>query len=122
CAGALALLGLLSLASAQAGGSLGHLVLRLFAGPAGSAGALLLLVLVLLLAAIIAFRFSLGTVMLGAVATVRAAYEERQRLDGLVRRPKAEPEAAQGARQGRRGTAATAAATPLPAGAPELLG
>jgi S-DNA-T family DNA segregation ATPase FtsK/SpoIIIE len=122
CAGALALLGLLSLASAHAGGSLGHLVLRLVAGPAGSAGALLLLVLVLLLAAIIAFRFSLGTVMLGAVATVRAAYEERQRLDGLVRRPKAEPEAAQGARPGRRGTAAAAAVTPLPAGGPELLG
>src|SRR5262245_40935554 len=33
--GGLALLGLLSLASAPAGGSLGHLVMRLFAGPAG---------------------------------------------------------------------------------------
>ncbi len=119
--GALAFLGLLSLASAPAGGSLGHLVLRLVAGPAGPAGALLLLVLVLLLAAIVAFRFSLGTVMLGAVATARAAYEERQRLDGLVRRPKAEAGAADTARQGGRGAAVaagvrpelTAATTPL---------
>jgi DNA segregation ATPase FtsK/SpoIIIE, S-DNA-T family len=114
CVGALALLGLLSLASERAGGTLGHLVMHLLAGPAGSAGALLLLVLVLLLAAIVAFRFSLGTVMLGAVATVRAAYEERQRLDGLVRRPKAEPDTARGAQTGRRGTTAAVAATQLP--------
>jgi S-DNA-T family DNA segregation ATPase FtsK/SpoIIIE len=84
-AGGLALLGLFSLASAPAGGALGGGVLRLVAGSAGTSGALLLFSLVLLLAAIIAFRFSLGTLLLGAVATARAAYEERQRLETLIR-------------------------------------
>jgi S-DNA-T family DNA segregation ATPase FtsK/SpoIIIE len=136
--GALALLGLLSLASAPAGGSLGHLVMRLVAGPAGPAGALLLLVLVLLLTAIITFRFSLGTVLLGAVATARAAYEERRRLESLVRRPPraaqaGEAEQADQARQQRRGggvaadgaepdlLAAAASLAVLPAPAPDVL-
>jgi DNA segregation ATPase FtsK/SpoIIIE-like protein len=87
--GGLALDGLFSLASAPAGGTVGRSVLRLVAGPAGNPGALVILSLVLVVGAIVAFRFSLGTVMLGAVATARAAYEERQRLEGLVKRPQA---------------------------------
>jgi S-DNA-T family DNA segregation ATPase FtsK/SpoIIIE len=83
-----ALLGVFSLASAPAGGGVGRLVARLVAGTFGAAGAALVLCLVLLLGMIVAFRFSLGTVLLGAVATARAAYEERQRLEGLIKRPR----------------------------------
>jgi DNA segregation ATPase FtsK/SpoIIIE-like protein len=85
--GGLALVGLLSLASASAGGAVGHTVLGVVAGPAGTVGALVILSLVLVLGAIVAFRFSLGTLLLGAVATARAAYEERRRLESLVKRP-----------------------------------
>ena len=84
----LAVVGLVSLASAQAGGVVGRWVLRLVAGPAGNVGALVILTLVLLVGAIVAFRFSLGTLLVGAVATGRAAYEERQRLENLIKRPK----------------------------------
>ncbi len=85
--GGLALVGLLSLASAPAGGDVGRTVLGVVAGPAGTVGALVILSLILVLGAIVAFRFSLGTLLLGAVATARAAYEERRRLESLVKRP-----------------------------------
>jgi S-DNA-T family DNA segregation ATPase FtsK/SpoIIIE len=116
--GLLSVLGLFSLASAGAGGSIGRLVLRLVEGPAGPAGALLLLVLVLLLTAVVAFRLSLGTVLLGAWATARAAYEERQRLEGLVRRPRAADAGQAGPARSRRQGAASAVAA---AAAPELM-
>jgi len=115
--GGLALVGLLSLASASAGGEVGRTVLGLVAGPAGKVGALVILSLILLLGAIVAFRFSLGIMLLGAVATARAAYEERQRLESLVKRPNRD----QAGQLGRRGTeapgapltvTATTAATP----------
>ena len=88
--GALALLGLLSVADGPAGGTVGHLVARVIAGLVGPVGAALILALVLLLAAIVAFRFSVGTLLVAVVATGRAAYAERQRLEALVRRPPAE--------------------------------
>ena len=115
--GGLAFAGLLSLASAPAGGDVGRTVLRLVAGPTGTVGALVILSLVLVLGAIVAFRFSLGIMLLGAVATARAAYEERQRLEGLVKRPQKD----HAGQPGRRGAeapgaaltaTATAAATP----------
>ena len=88
--GALAVLGLASLASVRAGGSVGQAVLKLTAGLAGRTGALLILVLILLIGAIVSMRFSLGAVLAGAAATVRAAYAERQRLERLVKRPERE--------------------------------
>ncbi|HXM57246.1 MAG TPA: hypothetical protein VOB72_17735, partial [Candidatus Dormibacteraeota bacterium] len=94
--GALALLGLLSVADRPAGGALGYLVAHVIASLAGSVGAALILTLVLLLVAIVTFRLSVGTVLVAVVATGRAAYAERQRLEALVRRPEKEalPEAA----------------------------
>ena len=122
--GGLALDGLFSLASAPAGGTVGRSVLRLVAGPAGNPGALVILSLVLVVGAIVAFRFSLGTVMLGAVATARAAYEERQRLEGLVKRPQAGQTGQTGQTdQGRRLGAAVSGgpqAVAAPAGIPAV--
>ena len=112
--GGLAMDGLFSLASAQAGGGVGRSVLRLVAGPAGNAGALVILSLVLVAAAIVAFRFSLGTVLLGAVATARAAYEERQRLEGLVKRPQTDQAQRQGV-AAAGGLPAAAAGATIPA-------
>jgi DNA segregation ATPase FtsK/SpoIIIE, S-DNA-T family len=106
--GALAVLGLLSVADAPAGGAVGHLVARVVAGPAGPVGAALILTLVLLLVAILTFRLSLGTLLLAIVATVRAAYAERKRLEALVRRP--EKDAAPGLTSRRRAIAALAGA------------
>jgi S-DNA-T family DNA segregation ATPase FtsK/SpoIIIE len=83
-----ALLGVSSVASAPAGGAVGRLVAHVVAGTFGPAGGVLVLCLLLLLGMIVSFRFSLGTVLLGAVATARAAYEERQRLEGLIKRPR----------------------------------
>jgi DNA segregation ATPase FtsK/SpoIIIE-like protein len=110
--GAVAVLGLLSVADAPAGGIVGHLVDRVLAGVAGAVGAALILTLVLVLAAIVTFRFSVGTVLVAAVATVRAAYAERQRLEDLVRRPRTEEGAAPDAAKprGRVLAAALAAA------------
>jgi S-DNA-T family DNA segregation ATPase FtsK/SpoIIIE len=109
--GAVAVLGLLSVADAPAGGLVGHLVDRALGGVAGPVGAALILTLVLVLAAIITFRFSLGTVMVAAVATARAAYAERQRLEALVRRePKEEGDAAAPKPRRRVLTAALASA------------
>jgi S-DNA-T family DNA segregation ATPase FtsK/SpoIIIE len=90
---ALSVLGLLSLTSAPAGGRLGRGVQHALTGTAGNVGALLVLSLVLVVTAIVAFRFSLGTLLLGAVATARAAYEERERLEALVRRRQTVPPA-----------------------------
>src|SRR5205085_12023657 len=104
--GALALLGLFSLASAPAGGMTGGLVARLIGGTVGPLGTALVLGLVLLVGLVIAFRFSVGTLLLGVVATARAAYEERERLEKLVRGPRAEAKPAQ--------AAAAAAAVPAP--------
>jgi len=106
--GALALLGLLSVADGPAGGAVGHLVSVVLARLAGSVGAALILTLVLLLVAIVTFRLSLGTVLVAVVATARAAYAERQRLEGLVKRPQPEAAAAQEPRTRRRGIAALA--------------
>ena len=107
-AGAVAVLGLFSVADAPAGGLVGHVVARVLSAVAGAAGATLILTLVLLLAAIVTFRFSVGTVLVAAVATARAAYAERQRLEGLVRRPRAEEGTA--AQSGKSRTRALAAA------------
>ena len=116
--GGLALLGLLSLASAPAGGVAGRSVLGLVAERTGSVGALVILSLVLLLGAIVAFRFSLGTVLLGAVAAARAAYQERRRLEGLVK-PRADqsqagPAHGRGVDAARAAAAVVAPATALP--------
>jgi DNA segregation ATPase FtsK/SpoIIIE, S-DNA-T family len=109
--GAVAVLGLLSVADAPAGGLVGHLVDRVLAGIAGAVGAALVLTLVLVLTAIVTFRFSLGTVMVAAVATARAAYAERQRLEALVRRPSKDEGEAPAPKQRRRSlTAALAGA------------
>jgi S-DNA-T family DNA segregation ATPase FtsK/SpoIIIE len=110
----LSLLGLLSLASAPAGGRLGRDVQHVLIGSAGTVGALLVLSLVLVVTAIVAFRFSLGTLLLGAVATARAAYEERERLEALVRgrRAAAPPEAGTPAGVERPVSPGLAAATP----------
>jgi DNA segregation ATPase FtsK/SpoIIIE-like protein len=108
--GAVAVLGLFSVADAPAGGAVGHLVDRVLAGVVGAVGAALILTLVLVLAAIVTFRFSVGTVLVAAVATARAAYAERQRLEGLVRRPKAEAGAGPEAAKPRRRALAAALA------------
>jgi S-DNA-T family DNA segregation ATPase FtsK/SpoIIIE len=81
-----ALLGLLSLTSAGSGGSLGASVQRSFEDLAGAPGALVLLSFALLLGLIIAFRFSPGGAIMGALAALRAALDERQRIEALVRR------------------------------------
>jgi len=109
--GALALLGLFSVADAPAGGAVGHVVSAVIARLAGSVGAALILTLVLLLVAVVTFRLSLGTVLVAVVATARAAYAERQRLEDLVKRPQAEAAAAgPEPRPRRRGIAALAGA------------
>jgi S-DNA-T family DNA segregation ATPase FtsK/SpoIIIE len=109
--GALAVLGLFSVADAPAGGLVGRLVDRVLAGMAGAVGAALILTLVLVLAAIVTFRFSVGTVLVAAVATARAAYAERQRLESLVRRPRPDAGAAAEAGQPRRRGLAAALAS-----------
>jgi DNA segregation ATPase FtsK/SpoIIIE-like protein len=114
--GAVSVLGLLSVADAPAGGIVGHLVNRVLAGLAGAVGAALILTLVLVLAAIVTFRFSVGTLLVAAVGTARAAYAERQRLEALVRRPKGETGAAsEPARLRRRALAAALAGVGAPA-------
>jgi S-DNA-T family DNA segregation ATPase FtsK/SpoIIIE len=92
----LALFGLLSVGSHAAGGALGRSVGDLVAGLAGRPGAVVLLTVLLLLGLVVAFRFSPGAVLLQALHAGQAAYAERRRLDGLVRRTRPE-------RVGRRG-------------------
>jgi len=84
----LALLGLLSLGSATAGGSVGRSVAHLIVGLTGGVGAVVVLALGLLVGAIVAFQFSPGAVLAGAAGAIRAAYAERRRLESLVRVPR----------------------------------
>ncbi|MBO0762745.1 MAG: hypothetical protein J2P40_15840, partial [Candidatus Dormibacteraeota bacterium] len=86
----LALFGLLSVGSHAAGGALGEAVGDLVAGLAGRPGAVVLLTVLLLLGLVVAFRFSPGGILLRAMHAGQAAYAERRRLDGLVRRTRAE--------------------------------
>ena len=124
--GALAVFGLFGLADGPSGGAVGRLVARLVAVPAGSPGAVIIFGLVLLLGLVVLFRFSVGTLLLGAVATARAAYDERRRLEELVRRPVREVrEAARSRLDGvpseaaaPLGSAAAVAELPPPAPAP----
>ena len=97
-AGLLALLcvfGLLDLASA-AGGGLGRSVEELLRGLVGTYGSAVVLGCGLLVGMIVAFHFSPGAVLLGAAGAARAAYEERRRLEALVKvaRPAPKPAAA----------------------------
>jgi DNA segregation ATPase FtsK/SpoIIIE, S-DNA-T family len=84
--GALATQGLLSLASAGAGGSLGGAVEQLIASLAGRPGALVILSLVLVLSLIVGFHFSVGATLVGLAEAMQAGYAERQRIESLVRR------------------------------------
>jgi len=84
--GALAIQGLLSLASAGAGGSLGGAVEQLIASLAGRPGALVILSLVLVLSLIVGFHFSVGATLVGLAEAMQAGYAERQRIESLVRR------------------------------------
>jgi S-DNA-T family DNA segregation ATPase FtsK/SpoIIIE len=70
----------------------------LLAGLAGVPGALVLLCLALLLGLIVAFRFSPGAAVMGIVAALRAALDERQRIEALVRR--AAPDRGSGGTEG----------------------
>ncbi|MDP9247184.1 MAG: DNA translocase FtsK [Candidatus Dormibacteraeota bacterium] len=89
--GALAILGLLSLTSARAGGSLGHAVEALLAGLVGRPGALVILSLALVLSLIVGFHFSVGSALVGLAEAMQAGYAERQRIESLVRGGKAKP-------------------------------
>jgi S-DNA-T family DNA segregation ATPase FtsK/SpoIIIE len=115
------LLGLLSLLAAPWGGRVGRAVEGTLAGLASPVGALVLLLLVLLLGLVVAFRFSPGTVLVGVVATVRAALDERRRLEELVRRARPDGEADAEAAHARGLPASTAAgdAPPVPTHEPE---
>jgi DNA segregation ATPase FtsK/SpoIIIE, S-DNA-T family len=118
----LSLLGLLSLLAAPWGGRVGREVEGTLAALASPVGALVLLLLVLLLGLVVAFRFSPGTVLVGVVATVRAALDERRRLEELVRRARPDPEAeaeAPGPTRGLSVPAATGDAQPDAAHDPE---
>jgi DNA segregation ATPase FtsK/SpoIIIE-like protein len=124
----LSLLGLLSLLAAPWGGRVGRTVEGTLAGLASPAGALVLLLLVLLLGLVVAFRFSPGTVLVGVVATVRAALDERRRLEELVRRARPDREAEGEAPTPGRGLPAPAAtggarpdAAPEPEASPSTL-
>src|SRR5205807_8128495 len=79
-------LGLMSLVSEPSGGSIGRSMVRFLAGLAGVPGALVMLILVLLLGMIVAFRFSPGAAIMGVIAALRAALDERERIEALVRR------------------------------------
>jgi S-DNA-T family DNA segregation ATPase FtsK/SpoIIIE len=86
----LAMFGLLSIGSHPAGGALGAAIGDLVAGLAGRPGAVVVLVVLLLLGLVVAFRFSPGGVLLRTLHAGQAAYAERRRLDGLVRRTRTE--------------------------------
>jgi S-DNA-T family DNA segregation ATPase FtsK/SpoIIIE len=81
---ALAVMGLLDLA-AGVGGRAGRFVDLFLVGLAGPVGAGVLMAAALLLGLIVVFHFSVGSVLVGAAAVVRAGYEERKRLEALVR-------------------------------------
>jgi S-DNA-T family DNA segregation ATPase FtsK/SpoIIIE len=89
--GTLAILGLLSLTSARAGGNLGGAVEQLTAGLAGRPGALVILSLALVLSLIVGFHFSVGSALVGLAEAMQAGYSERQRIESLVRRARGVP-------------------------------
>ncbi|HZV51318.1 MAG TPA: DNA translocase FtsK [Candidatus Dormibacteraeota bacterium] len=121
--GVVTTLGVLSIASAPAGGEVGRLVATLVVGPTGPAGGLLVLLLVTLASLIAALRFSLGAALLALASAGRVAYAERQRLRALVRRRP--PEAGQGGapRPAVTGTGEVALPEefPVPAPAPNAI-
>src|SRR5581483_8858613 len=80
---ALALLGLLALRGD--GGSIGATLQGFVGGLAGTWGSAILLLAALVLGLIVAFHFSPGAVLAGAVDTARAAHAERRRIEALVR-------------------------------------
>ena len=88
---ALALLGLLAFNSA--GGSAGDAVHSLAAGLLGEWGSAILLVAALVVGLIVAFHFSPGTLLVGAVGAARAGYAERRRIEALVKVAKPAPKA-----------------------------
>ncbi|MGH7910998.1 MAG: hypothetical protein ACREOV_04710, partial [Candidatus Dormibacteraceae bacterium] len=91
----LSVFGLLSLASQRAGGVLGRAIGNLLAELISRPGAVVVLVVVLLVGVIVAFRFSPGGVLLQTARGARAAYRERQRLNGLVDRARGGEERAE---------------------------
>jgi S-DNA-T family DNA segregation ATPase FtsK/SpoIIIE len=80
---ALAVLGLLAFRSD--GGTVGANVQTFLAGLTGTWGSAILLIAALVLGLIVAFHFSPGALVMGAVQTARAARAERDRIDALVR-------------------------------------
>src|SRR5439155_6837944 len=80
------ILGLMSLTSAPWGGSLGRSVEQSVASLAGASAALVLLSLAFVLGLIVAFRFSPGAAVTGVLLALRAAFDERERIEALVRR------------------------------------
>jgi DNA segregation ATPase FtsK/SpoIIIE, S-DNA-T family len=120
--GTLAILGLLSLTSARAGGSLGGAVEQLIAALAGRPGALVILSLALVLSLIVGFHFSLGSALVGLAEAMQAGYSERQRIESLVRRARGEPSPPAAAVPEASTTAATSLAPePLPLPVPPPL-
>jgi S-DNA-T family DNA segregation ATPase FtsK/SpoIIIE len=95
---ALAVIGLLDLA-AGAGGRAGRSVDAFLTGLAGPLGAAILMAAGLLLGLIVVFHFSVASMLATAASVARTGYEERKRLQALVK-PKvsvpavAEPKAA----------------------------
>src|SRR5947209_10238371 len=87
---AVAVIGLVELAWG-AGGRAGYSIDGVLTGLAGPVGAAIVLGAGLLLGLIVAFHFSLGSVLLGAGGVIRAGYAERKRLDGLVK-PRSSPD------------------------------
>ncbi|MBO0744604.1 MAG: hypothetical protein J2P43_06265, partial [Candidatus Dormibacteraeota bacterium] len=80
----LSVFGLLSLASRHAGGAVGLAIATLLADLISRPGAVVVLVVVFLVGVIAAFRFSPGAVIVQGARGMRAAYQERQRLNALV--------------------------------------
>jgi len=80
---ALALLGLLAFNGA--GGTAGASVHRLISGLVGEWGSAILLVAALVLGLIVAFHFSPGMLVVGALGAARAGYAERRRIEALVK-------------------------------------
>jgi S-DNA-T family DNA segregation ATPase FtsK/SpoIIIE len=121
--GVVTTLGVLSIASAPAGGEVGRLVATLVVAPAGRPGGLLILLLVTLASLIAALRFSLGSALVALVSAGRAAYAERRRLQALVRRraPETSREGAPSAIPPEANEAGFPEEVPAPAPAPTAI-
>jgi S-DNA-T family DNA segregation ATPase FtsK/SpoIIIE len=91
---ALAVIGLLDLA-AGAGGRAGRSVDGLLTGLAGPLGAAILMAAGLLLGLIVVFHFSVASMLATAASVLRAGYEERKRLQELVKPKLAAPAVAE---------------------------